>query len=105
MVDAKNQVWLTGNSNKDGSLLKFTRDGKFLAKFGKQGAITNSQDTTQLGSTASIALYAQANELFLADGFGYHRVIVLDADSLFYKRMLSAFGKPPPHSNTADPNY
>jgi len=56
MVDAKNQVWLTGNSNKDGSLLKFSRDGKFLAKFGKQGPITNSKDTTQLGSTASIAL-------------------------------------------------
>src|SRR6266576_2962150 len=69
MVDAKNQVWLTGNSNKDGSLLKFSRDGKSLTKFGKQGPITNSQDTTQLGSTASIALDTQANEIFLADGY------------------------------------
>src|SRR6185295_16557202 len=95
MVDAKNQVWLTGNSNKDGSLLKFTRDGKFVTKFGKQGPITNSQDTTQLGSTASIALDAAANELFLADGYGNHRVIVLNADSLAYKRMWGAYGKPP----------
>lgn len=87
MVDAKNQVWLTGNNNKDGSLLKFTRDGKFLAKFGKQGPITNSQDTMQLGSTASIALDTQANELFLADGYGNHRLMVLDADTLGFKRM------------------
>src|SRR6266550_1930265 len=105
MVDAKNQVWLTGNSNKDGSLLKFTRDGKFLAKFGKQGPITNSQDTTQLGSTASIALDPQANELFLADGYGNHRVIVLDADSLAYKRMWGAYGKPPQDIKPAPANY
>jgi len=105
MVDAKNQVWLTGNSNKDGSLLKFTRDGKFLAKFGKQGPITNSQDTTQLGSTASIALDTQANELFLADGYGNHRVIVLDADSLAYKRMWGAYGKPPQDIKPAPANY
>src|SRR3984893_2114748 len=105
MVDAKNQVWLTGNSNKDGSLLKFTRDGKFLTKFGKQGPITNSQDTTQLGSTASIALDTQANELFLADGYGNHRVIVLDANSLAYKRMWGAYGKPPQDIKPAPANY
>ena len=55
-VDGKNNVWLTGSGNKDGTLLKFTRDGKFLAKFGKQGPTAGSQDTTALGGTASIAL-------------------------------------------------
>ena len=94
-VDNKNQVWLTGNGNKDAMLLKFTRDGKFLKQFGKLAPVTNSLDTTQLGSVASIAIDTAANEIFLADGYGNHRVIVLDADSLAYKRMWGAYGRPP----------
>ncbi len=84
-VDGKNNILLTGSGNKDGTLLKYTRDGKFLAKFGKQGPTAGSQDSTALGGTASIALDAQANELFLSDGYFNHRVIVLDADSLAYQ--------------------
>src|SRR5438874_4278562 len=30
VVDAKDNVWLTGNGTGDGQILKFTRDGKFL---------------------------------------------------------------------------
>jgi len=87
MVDRNNNVWLTGSGNKDGTLLKFTRDGKFLAKFGKQGPTAGSQDTSALGGTASIALDAQTNELFLSDGYFNHRLIVLDANTLGFKRM------------------
>jgi NHL repeat len=105
MVDGKNQVWLTGNSNKDGSILKFSRDGKFLAKFGKQGPITNSQDRTQLGSTASIALDQGANELFLADGYGNRRVVVLDSETLAFKRMWGAYGKAPMDPTPRPANY
>ena len=94
-VDAKNQVWLTGNGDKDAALLKFSRDGKFQKQFGKIAPITNSLDTTQLGRVAGIAIDAAANEIFLADGYSNHRVIVLDADSLAYKRMWGAYGKPP----------
>ena len=94
-VDGKNNVWLTGSGNKDGTLLKFTRDGKFLTKFGKQGPTAGSQDTTALGGTASIALDTQANELFFSDGYFNHRIIVLDADTLGFKRMWGAYGKPP----------
>ena len=94
-VDSKNQVWLTGNSDKDAQLLKFSRDGKFLKQFGKVAPVTNSMDTTQLGSVASIAIDAAANEIFLADGYSNHRIIVLDAESLAYKRMWGANGKQP----------
>jgi len=94
-VDTRNQVWLTGNGDKDAMLLKFTRDGKFQKQFGKLAPITNSLDTTQLGRVASIAIDPAANEIFMADGYGNHRVIVLDADSLAYKRMWGAYGKPP----------
>jgi hypothetical protein len=102
-VDGKNNILLTGSGNKDGTLLKYTRDGKFLAKFGKQGPTAGSADSTALGGTASIALDAQANELFLSDGYFNHRVIVLDADSLAYKRMWGAYGKAP--IDTKLPNF
>ena len=52
-------------------------------------------DTTQLGSVASIAIDQAANEIFLADGYSNHRVIVLDAENLTYKRMWGAYGKQP----------
>jgi DNA-binding beta-propeller fold protein YncE len=66
-----------------------------MKQFGKVAPVTNSMDTSQLGSVASIAIDQAANELFLADGYSNHRVIVLDADTLAYKRMWGANGKQP----------
>ena len=37
----------------------------------------------------------RTNELFVADGYGNHRVIVFDADTGAFKRIWGAFGKPP----------
>ncbi len=105
MVDANNQIWLTGSGDKDGSLLKFTRDGKFLAKFGRQGPTAGSADNTALGGTASIVLDTQANELFMSDGYFNHRLIVLDANTLGFKRMWGAYGKPPQDIKPAPANY
>ena len=34
-VDAQDNVWLTGNGDGDGQVLKFTKDGKFLLRIGK----------------------------------------------------------------------
>ena len=36
-VDDNDFVWLAGNGKKDGQLLKFTMDGKFVLQIGKQG--------------------------------------------------------------------
>ena len=94
-VDSRNQVWLTGNSSKDAQLLQFSRDGKFVRQFGRLAPVTHSMDTTQLGSAASIAIDPVANEIFLADGYSNHRIMVLDANSLAFKRMWGAYGKPP----------
>ena len=66
-----------------------------MKQFGKVTPVTNSMDTTQLGSVASIAIDQAANEIFLADGYSNHRIIVLDAESLAYKRMWGANGKQP----------
>ena len=44
-VDAKDNVWLGGNGEKDDQLLKFTAQGKFLAQFGHRGKSGGSADT------------------------------------------------------------
>ena len=40
-------------------------------------------------------VYPQTNELFVADGYGNHRIVVFDATSGAFKRMWGAFGNKP----------
>ena len=94
-VDHKGFVWLAGNGETDGQILKFTRDGKFVMQIGKQGPQTNSLDTTRLGRPANMVVDAATNELYVADGYFNHRVIVFDADTGAFKRLWGAYGKPP----------
>jgi hypothetical protein len=37
IIDANDNVWLTGNGDGDGQILKFTKDGKIPAQIGKGG--------------------------------------------------------------------
>lgn len=94
-IDGKGFVWLAGNGETDGQILKFTRDGKFVMQIGKQGPQTNGLDTTRLGRPANVTVDAATNEVYVADGYFNHRVIVFDADSGAFKRMWGAYGKPP----------
>jgi len=94
-VDPKGFVWIGGNGEKDGAVLKFTRDGKFVMQIGKNGAPTNSNDTTRFGRPADFAVDPQANEVFISDGYFNHRVVVFDSESGAYKRHWGAYGKPP----------
>jgi len=94
-VDAQDHVWLAGNGPKDGMILKFTRDGKFLLKIGEPGVIGNDADTAHLNRPANMVVDEAARELFVADGYGNHRVIVFDADTGAYKRHWGANGRPP----------
>lgn len=94
-VDGKGYVWVTGNGERDGQILKFTRDGKFVLQIGKVGAQTNNADTTRLGKAAGVEVDAAANEVYVADGYQNRRVIVFDADTGAYKRHWGAYGKPP----------
>jgi len=94
-VDAKDNVWLTGNGTGDGQILKFTRDGKFLLQIGKGGVPVDSNNTAHLSRPAGIAVYAKTNEVFVADGYGNRRVIVFDADTGAYKRHWGAYGRKP----------
>jgi len=94
-VDQQDHVWLGAGGDKDSHLLKFTRDGKFLLQIGRQGQGRGSNDTANLGAAANMFIDAEANELYVADGYVNHRVIVFDATTGAYKRHWGAYGKRP----------
>jgi DNA-binding beta-propeller fold protein YncE len=94
-IDHKGFVWVGGNGSNDGQVLKFTQDGKFVLQIGKPGAKLDSNDTTKLGRPADAEVDPETNEVFIADGYGNHRVIVFDADTGVYKRHWGAYGKAP----------
>src|SRR6202140_3875258 len=85
-VDARDNVWLTGNGDDDGQILKFTKDGKFLLQIGKGGVGADSNNTEHVSRATSTVVYPQTNEVFVSDGYGNRRVIVFDADTGAYKR-------------------
>jgi hypothetical protein len=95
LVDNKGFVWLSGNGKTDMMVLKFTTDGKFVAEIGKSGPLTSSTDLSQFGQVAALEYDKTANEIYAADGYGNHRVAVLDGDTGAIKRVWGAYGKPP----------
>jgi DNA-binding beta-propeller fold protein YncE len=102
-VDYKGNVWIGGNNRapeggpatQDNSILKFTKDGKFLLQIGKPGQSKGSNDTENLKQPAKAFIDPKTNELYVADGYGNHRVIVFDADTGQYKRHWGAYGHKP----------
>jgi len=121
-IDYKGFVWIGGNNCParalpglkpagDDQLLKFTQAGKFVMQIGHSSKSTGNADTQNLLQPADAFVYRKTNELFVADGYGNHRVAVFDADTGAFKRMWGAFGnKPvdldqcPPPSLTAVPD-
>jgi DNA-binding beta-propeller fold protein YncE len=94
-VDDRDNVWVAGNGDEDAQLLKFTLDGRFLLQIGRSGQSKGSGDTANLGSPADIRVDTAAREVYVADGYRNHRVIVFDSETGAYKRHWGAYGKPP----------
>ncbi len=104
-IDHQGFVWLGGNncpgrvaglkSVSDDQLVKFTLDGAFVSQFGRSDASGGNGDTGNFHEPADAVLYPPTNELFVADGYGNHRVVVIDADTGGFKRMWGAFGNVP----------
>ena len=97
LVD-REHVWLGGGGEKDAQILKFTRAGKFVMQIGRKGRGRGSNDVENLGGAANFEIDRQNNELYVADGYVNHRVIVFDATSGAYKRHWGAYGKRPDDS-------
>jgi hypothetical protein len=122
-IDYKGNVWIGGNgrgkaaspgpggmpdesaasannSYNDNMVLKFTQDGKFLMQIGKPRSSKGSNDVENLRLPAKTFIDKQENEVYVADGYGNHRVIVYDAETGKYKRHWGAYGHKP---DDADP--
>jgi hypothetical protein len=94
-LDSNDNVWLGAGGEKDSHILKFTRDGKFLMQIGRQGQSKGSNDTLNLGAPANMIVDETARELYVADGYVNHRIIVFDSNTGAYKRHWGAFGNRP----------
>jgi hypothetical protein len=60
---------------------------------GAQGKGTNN--IQNLGAAAHMIVDSATHELYVADGYVSHRVIVFDATTGAYERHRGAYGKPP----------
>lgn len=98
-VDHKDNIWIGGNGREDSQILKFTRDGKFLAQYGFPIAEPDSHADDRFGGVAEISFDAEANEAYVADGYRNKRVAVLDADTGELKRYWGAYGNEPSDEN------
>jgi sugar lactone lactonase YvrE len=102
-VDDKDNVWIGGSSptstsltkRSDDMLLKFTKDGKFLLQIGGPDKSGGNADTKSVNKPADAFVHQKTNELYIADGYGNRRVLVLDANTGAFKRMWGAFGNAP----------
>jgi len=115
-VDSQGNVWLGGagkgrgsgpvangqdveiggvESYHDNMILKFDQHGKFLFQIGKPYSSKGSNDTANLRLPAKIWEDARRGEIYVADGYGNHRVIVFDRDTGKYKRHWGAYGNRP----------
>jgi len=105
-IDYRGFAWLGGNNCParnlpglepvaDDQLLKFTLDGEFVMQLGRSNASGGNTDSENLHEPADAFVHPSTNELFVADGYGNHRVAVFDADTGVFKRMWGAFGNAP----------
>ncbi len=115
-VDHKGNVWIGGNGRgssqaaaslphdesamgqgrvHDSMVLKFSGTGDLLLQIGKPFMGEGSNDLKNFKMPAKTLVDPKTNELYVADGYGNRRVIVLDADTGEYKRHWGAYGNKP----------
>lgn len=113
-IDPDGNVWIGGNgrgappagganvpdaSYHDSMILKFTPQGKFLMQIGKAEQSKGSNDVENLKGPAKTWFDGATKEVYVADGYGNHRVIVFDYETGKYKRHWGAYGKQPTDEN------
>src|ERR1700761_5353030 len=118
-VDQKDNVWIAGNaaapkpgikeipwttnkSGGDGFVLKFDVNGNFKMRIGgtPPGPDSNNKDggmngTPLLYQPADMVVDPKTNRLYVADGYGNRRVLIVDADTGKYIGHFGAYGNNP----------
>jgi hypothetical protein len=80
---------------QDAHVIEFSPTGQFLLQIGHAGKVEPSDSKTGLNRPAGLRVDSAANEIYIADGFGNHRVAVFDAATGAYKRHWGAYGERP----------
>jgi DNA-binding beta-propeller fold protein YncE len=106
VTDRDGNVWVSGTQRGD-SILKFTRDGKFLMDFGHRPPAVaagqtpppleenNQQTDVFISGVAGFAFDDDAREIYIADTeFLNKRILVYDMDTGVFKRGWGGKGQP-----------
>ena len=106
VTDKQGNVWVSGTQRGD-SILKFTRDGKFLWDFGRRPPAVpagqtapplkedNQQTEVLISGVAGFAFDDDAREIYIADTeFINKRILVFNMDIGGFKRGWGGKGKP-----------
>jgi hypothetical protein len=101
-VDDNDFIWLAGNGKKDGQLLKFTMDGKFVLQIGRRGRQRQQRHRPARLACRRGGRYRGEGGV-RADGYANRRVAVFDAETGAYKRHWGAYGNKPSDEKT--PRY
>jgi len=95
-------AWSTTNG-ADGMILKFTKDGKFVTMIGGTGAKgpdSNNKDGGKNGTPmfflpADITVDPVTNRMYVSDGYGNRRIVIVDAATGKYIGHFGAYGNNP----------
>ena len=94
-VDKQDNIWIGGNA--DGIVQKWSHDGKsLLLQIGRKGVCDNrdekcgepgaNRSPLLLNEPADIAIDPENGDIYVADGYGNHRVVVFDAQGKFLRQ-------------------
>jgi len=97
-VDYQDNVWVAGNG--DGIVQKYTHEGKLLMQIGVRGKCDSptgacgvpdsNSSTTLLNEPADIVVDPANGDVYIADGYGNHRVVVFDKNGRYLRQWGSA---------------
>jgi NHL repeat len=115
-VDQRDNIWIAGNessgkadvpwtTNKDGGdgfVLKFDMDGNFKMRIGGTPSAPDSNNksgglngTPTMFRPADMVVDPKTNRLYIADGYGNRRILIVDADTGKYIGHFGAYGNNP----------
>jgi hypothetical protein len=93
--DADGNLWLFGYQEGDCAVLNFSPEGELLLRIGQRGRPGHDDDTQFLDRATSCYHDVANREVFVADGYGNHRVIAFNSDTGAFTRMWGAYGEKP----------
>jgi DNA-binding beta-propeller fold protein YncE len=94
--------WTTNKGGGDGFILKFDKDGNFKMRIGGTPKGPNSNDTNGgingtpvLYQAADMVVDSATNRLYISDGYGNRRVLIVNAETGKYIGHFGAYGNSP----------